>query len=93
MEEIQDNVAKIGVSITLIEFIVCLFLSKSLFSMWALINTLQFMIYIGKWMIVYPDVIDIVLSELSRITQNEFVDDYDIGRKFMELLQIETEEP
>ena len=60
--------------------------------MWALICALQFMVFIGKWAIQYTDVIQVVLNEFRRIALGEFVDDLNIGKKFMELLQIESDQ-
>ena len=60
--------------------------------MWALIDALQFMIYIAKWMVEFPDIIVIVLNEFRRITQGEFIYDIEIGRKFMEFIQIDQDE-
>ena len=52
---------------------------KVLFSMWILILTLQFFVYMATWQVRYPGTLHFLLYELKRIALGEFMDDLDIG--------------
>lgn len=65
---------------------------KVLFSMWILILTLQFFVYIALWQVRYPSTLHFIMYELKRIALGEFLDDFDIAGYFMHELGIETNE-
>ena len=65
--------------------IVLIFLAKKfLISMWILILTLQFFVYIAMWQVRYPSMIHFLLYELKRVTLGEFIDDLPVGDILME---------
>ena len=57
--------------------------------MWILINTLQFLVFIGAvWQIDYTRGTQLFLTELKKIVFGEFVDDLKIGEKISDALNI-----
>ena len=65
------------------------FFQKTLFSMWVLILTLQFFVFIAVWNIRYPNITRLVLFELRKISLGEFVDDLQLSEKIPALLGID----
>ena len=54
LKQKAETVAKIGVAITIFEIIPVILFKQVLFSMWVLILTLQFFVYMATWQIRYP---------------------------------------
>mmetsp|Transcript_28884 Transcript_28884/g.38508 ORF Transcript_28884/g.38508 Transcript_28884/m.38508 type:complete len:256 (+) Transcript_28884:67-834(+) len=65
---------------------------KVLFSMWVLILTLQFFVYMATWQIRYPGKLHFILYELKRIALGEFMDDLDVGDKVNEIFGLPPNE-
>ena len=74
-----QKAATIGVAIGMWEIALILLFKKVLFSMWILILTLQFFVYMATWQVRYPGTLHFLLYELKRIALGEFMDDLDIG--------------
>ena len=55
-----------------------------LFSLWILINILQFFVYIALWQITFPDLTRTILLGLRRVAMGEFMDDLEIGDRLAE---------
>ena len=51
-----------------------------IFSMWVLILTLQFFVFIALWQIKYPLKIKFIVAEFRRMALGEFIDDFDFGK-------------
>ena len=81
MVEMAETAVKIGVAVGIWEIIIIILFKQVLFSMWVLILTLQFYVYIGTWQIRYPWMLTFLLRELKRIALGEFVDDLELGNK------------
>ena len=64
---------------SILELVICLSISKSLNSMWPLINTIQFVVFIAMWKIKYPNNLRFIMHELKRISMGEFLDGLPIG--------------
>lgn len=77
-----EKAATVGISISFWEIVMCFALSKALKSMWVLINTIQFFVYISIWKIQMPDMLRIVLKEIRRAALGEFFDDLDLMHSF-----------
>lgn len=71
--------ASVGVALSIWEIILLFFFQKTLFSMWILILTLQFFVFIAVWSIRYPSVIRFLLYELRKISLGEFMDDLELS--------------
>ena len=67
-------------------------MGKALHSMWILINTLQFFVYISAWRIMYPSFTQMLLHQFKRIALGEFMDDLDWADQVSEELKIPTDE-
>lgn len=77
--EAAETAAQISVAVTIWEIIIIMAFKKVLFSMWILILTLQFFVYMATWQVRYPGTLHFLLYELKRIALGEFMDDLDIG--------------
>ena len=75
------NAAVIGVGLSIWQIIMCFFLRKAISSMWILINTVQFIVYMSLWQINYEPVLRVFFRELKRIVLAEFFDDLAICQK------------
>ena len=64
----------------LIEVLLLFVAKKLIFSMWVLIMTLQFFVFIARWQIKYPHRLRFLLHEFRRIALGEFMDDLDFGK-------------
>ena len=54
MDELIDyasQVASVGATLTVVEFLIFFFSGRAIKSMWLLVSTLQFLVYIGMWQI------------------------------------------
>ena len=77
--ELAKSMAAVGLSYSIWEIIACFVLSKSLNSMWILVNTSQFLAFISMWAIQLPSLSRFLLNELKRIYLGEFLDDLEIS--------------
>lgn len=64
---------------SIIEVLLIFFAKQFIFSMWVLILTLQFFVFIAVWQINYPRRIKLLITEFRRMALGEFMDDLDIG--------------
>ena len=71
------------------EIILIIVFKKVLFSVWVLILTLQFLVYIATWQLRTPSGSHFILYELKRIALGEFMDDLDVGTEVAGVLGIE----
>ena len=93
-EELVSQAAtakSVGMGLAIWEIILLFFFKKTLFSMWILILTLQFFVYMATWNIRYPRVMKFLLHELRKISLGEFLDDLEIGGNILRLLGINSE--
>ena len=74
-----STAAVFGVGLSVWQIILCFILGKTLKSMWILINTVQFIVYMSLWQIGFEDLLRIFLKELKRIVLAEFFDDLAVG--------------
>ena len=54
MDDLIDyasQVASVGATLTVVEFLIFFFSGRAIKSMWLLVSTLQFLVYIGMWQI------------------------------------------
>ena len=58
--------------------------------MWILINSAQFLVFVGLWQISQPAIVRIFFKELKRVVMGEFIDDLDIAKHILEPLGLET---
>ena len=58
--------------------------------MWILINTSQFIVYIGMWQINFSDNLGVFFNEIKRVFLGEYIDDLAIGHKISNTLGFET---
>jgi len=65
--------------VTFAEFCILLVFNKVLSSMWTLILTLQFVLYIAVWQINFPQETRLVLFELRKVALGEFMDNIPFG--------------
>ena len=63
-----------GSAVVIWQMLVLFSLQKVLYSLWTLINILQFFIFIGLWQVVYPDVTGVIMIEIKRISNGEFLE-------------------
>ena len=92
MIEQVETAAKIGIAATITEIVVLFAAKKLIFSMWVLILTLQFFVFIAVWQIRYPDRIRFLLHEFRRIALGEFLDDIDFGKEIAQFIGLPTRE-
>ena len=59
--------------------------------MWVLINTAQFLVYIGMWQIKFPATTRTLLNEAKRLFLGEYFDDLNIGENLGHAIGIETD--
>lgn len=64
----------------------CFALGKVINSMWILILTVQFIVYMSLWQIEYTPLLTVFFKELKRIVLAEFFDDIPIGSWFADIL-------
>ena len=74
----------------LIEIILLFVAKKLIFSMWVLIMTLQFFVFIARWQIKYPHRLRFLLYEFRRIALGEFMDDLDFGKEVASFFGLPT---
>ena len=79
LEKLADNAAIAGATYSIIEIIACLTLGKALNRMWILVCATQFIVYMGVWLIQYPEALRFLLYELKRATLGEIIDDLKVG--------------
>ena len=84
--------AAVGITFSIWEIILCFVLNKSLHSMWILINTSQFLVFIGVWQIKFSIRTRAMLAEFKRIYLGEFIDDLKIGEKMMKAFEVDEED-
>ena len=65
---------KAGVALSVWQLGLFFLMNKSISSMWILIHTLQFLVFIGRWQINYPDPVKAIFSQLGRIAFGEYLD-------------------
>ena len=65
-------------------------LGKALKSMWPLLNTAQFIIYMSLWQVNYSDGLRVLFMTLRKIAFAEFMDDLAISEKFNSAFGIST---
>ena len=87
-----ETAAKVGVSVTLIEIILIFSAKNIIFSMWTLVLTLQFFVFIAKWQISYPHRVRFILHEFRRMVLGEFLDDFDFGKEVSSFFGLPTSE-
>ena len=85
-----ERAAQISLAVTVWEIIVIFAFKKVLFSMWVLILTLQFFVYISTWQVRFPSTLKFILYELKRMALGEFMDDLDLGGSIMSGLGLES---
>ena len=90
--EAAETAAQISVAVTIWEIIIIMAFKKVLFSMWILILTLQFFVYMATWQVRYPGTLHFILYELKRIALGEFMDDLDIGNEINDVLGLPPNE-
>jgi len=78
--------------VTIWEIVIIMAFKKVLFSMWVLILTLQFFVYMATWQVRYPGKLHFILYELKRIALGEFMDDLPLGDKVNEYLGLPQSE-
>ena len=49
LKEMIQTATAVGITTSILEIILCFALNKTLQSMWILINTSQFLVFIGVW--------------------------------------------
>ena len=87
--ELQENAKKAvsaGIAVSIWQLVIIVLFKKVLFSMWVLILTLQFFVFMSMWQVRYPHTLTFLLSELKRIALGEFMDDFDVMGIVMEWL-------
>ena len=62
--EMKQAAAVVGGTIVIWQIIMLFLLQKVIFSLWHLINMLQFFVYIALWQINYPRLTSVILMEL-----------------------------
>jgi len=77
--ELAATVAGASLLVTFAEFCILLVFNKVLSSMWTLVLTLQFLLFIAIWNINYPETTLLVLFELRKVALGEFIDDVPLG--------------
>jgi len=82
----------VGVAVTIWEIVVIFLFKKFIFSMWVLILTLQFFVFIAKWQVKYPHRIKFMLHEFRRMALGEFMDDLDFGKEIANAFGLPTSE-
>ena len=90
--ELQENAKKAvsaGIAVSIWQLVIIVLFKKVLFSMWVLILTLQFFVFMSMWQVRYPHTLTFLLSELKRIALGEFMDDFDVMGIVMEWLGFE----
>ena len=60
--------------------------------MWILINALQFIVFIGMWLINMPSSLRQIFDQLKRIVTGEFLEDLQIGKNIAEGIGLESED-
>ena len=90
--ELQTAANAVGTSLSIWEVLACIFLNKSLHAIWILVDTLQFFAFMSAWQIAYEPVTRAILRELRRVVLAEYMDDLEIGKKFLEWLGINPAE-
>ena len=86
-----STAVQMGVAFSLWEIVLIILFKKVLFSMWILILTLQFFVYISLWQVRYPSTLHFIMYELKKIALGEFMDDIDLSGDMMSMIGIETE--
>ena len=61
------------------EIVACFSMGRLLALMWILINAMQLIVFFGIWLILFPNLLTIILTELKRATWGEYIDDMEIG--------------
>lgn len=74
-----ETAAKVGGTFSVLEFLGLVSMGKTVTSMWLLINTLQFVVFLGLWQISTSDRLRVTLFETKRISLGEYMDDVDVG--------------
>ena len=64
--EAAETAAQISVAVTIWEIIIIMAFKKVLFSMWILILTLQFFVYMATWQVRYPGTLHFLLYECTK---------------------------
>ena len=75
---------------SIIEVLLIFFAKQFIFSMWVLILTLQFFVFIAVWQITYPRKIKLLITEFRRMALGEFMDDLDIGSEIANAFDLST---
>ena len=86
-----ESAQQLSIGLTILEVILILLFKKVLFSMWVLILTLQFFVYIYLWQVRFPSILHFFFYELRRMALGEFIDDLDIGGIVMSSLGLEAQ--
>ena len=89
LKEEAKKAAQVSIVISLLELAIIFLFKKVLFSMWILILTLQFFVYMATWQIRYPKLIRFILFELKKIALGEFLDDFGFGETIMTTIGLE----
>ena len=87
-----ETAAKVGLTFTIIEVALLFIAKKLIFSMWVLILTLQFFVFIALWQIKYPHKVKFMIVEFRRMALGEFMDDFDFGKEVANFFGFTTSE-
>ena len=88
----EATAASVGIAMSIWEIVLIFAFKKVLFSMFVLILSLQFLVYISFWNVMYPINTHFVLHELKRIAIGELFEGLEIGTTISETLGIESNE-
>ena len=87
----KQAAAVVGGTIMIWQIIMLFLLQKVIFSLWHLINILQFFVYIALWQINYPRLTSVILMELRKIALGEFLEELQIGKNLAEFFGIPSD--
>ena len=74
-----ETAATVATYVSVLEVIGCFAMGKTISSMWFLINTAQFLIYMGFWNVYLSPRCRISFTQLRTIALGEFMDRIDLS--------------
>ena len=87
----QQVANAVGATLAVWQIIIFVFANKMLTSMWILVNSTQYFVFIALWQVSYSKLIKVVNKEIRRVSLGEYLNDLEIGKNIADFLNLPIE--
>ena len=87
----QQVANAVGATLAVWQIIIFVFANKMLTSMWILVNSTQYFVFIALWQVSYSKLVKVVNKEIRRVSLGEYLSDLEIGKNIADFLNLPIE--